>query len=312
MMIRKTVTRRSFLKGAAAAAMGCAAAGAFPGGTVSAQAGKASPGIRNPAFRIGALDSVLSGRGKMTWNRLYRRAGELGFEGMELGAGKDYDRTELWKAEARKRLRDSAEKAGVLTPSICLHAFWNFSFAAEDPANRGRAGRLAREAAFAARDMGARNILIPLTNPDSVEPGLARERWISGLKEAAGTAEECGVAFCVENVEIPFADGPEDIAAVVDAVGSPAVGVYYDPGNAVRSGHDPLAAIPKLGGRIRQIHVKEIRGIYLGEGAVPWPGILEALRGIGYSGWLMLETEATADPKTAAKRNLETMRKLLA
>lgn len=310
-MIKKTVTRRSFLKGTAAAAVGCAAAGAFPGGTVSAQADKSSAASRKAAFRIGVLDSVLSGRGKMTWERLYRGAGELGFEGMELGVGRDYEQTELWNAEARKRLRGFAEKAGVSTPSICLHAFWNFSFAAEDPAIRGRAGRLAREAAFAAKDMDARNILIPLTNPDSAEPGPARERWISGLKETAGTAEECGVVYCVENVEIPFADGPEDIAAIVDAVGSPAVGVYYDPGNAVRSGHDPLAAVPKLGSRIRQIHVKEIRGIYLGEGAVPWPGIIEALRGIGYSGWLMLETEATADPRTAAKKNLDTVRRLL-
>jgi sugar phosphate isomerase/epimerase len=280
----------------------------FTGASILPRADQETRDGVKPAFRIGALDSVLSGKDNLTWERTYWRAADLGFAGIELGVGGDYDRTELWSAEGRSRLRGIAEAAGVATPSICLHSYWTYSFADDDEAMRGRATRLAREAAVAAKEMGAENILVPFTNPDSAEAGLARERWISGMKEAAPAAEEAGVFFCLENVGLPFADKPEDVIAVVDAIDSPAVKVYYDPGNAVRKGSDPLRAIPLLAQRIGQVHVKEIRGQRLGEGIVPWPGIIQALRGIGYSGWLMLETESTKNPRAAARKNLETLR----
>jgi sugar phosphate isomerase/epimerase len=156
--------------------------------------------------------------------------------------------------------------------------------------------------------MGARNILIPLTCPKEVEVENAQTRWIQGMKNAAPAAEKAGVVFCLENVGQAFANKPEDIAAVVDQIGSPAVQVYYDPGNAVHTGLDPLAGIAILGERIKHAHVKEVGGTYLGEGTVPWPQILKAFRKVGYDGWLIFETASTDDPKDAARRNLEAMR----
>jgi sugar phosphate isomerase/epimerase len=235
----------------------------------------------------------------------------LGIEGIELGVGKDYDRTELWDTEGRKRLQGFSETTGVLTPSICLHSYWTYSFASEDIATRARAEKLAREAAVAAKEIGARKILIPFTNPDSVNDELARERWIMGVKNSASAAEEASVVFCLENVGTSFADKPEDMITIVDAIDSSAVKVYYDAGNAVRSENDPLEAIPLLKERIGQIHVKEVQGDYLGEGIVPWPKIIQALYNINYTGWLILETKSTDDPKSAAKKNLETIRGFL-
>ena len=48
-----------------------------------------------------------------------------------------------------------------------------------------------------------------------------------------------------------------------------------------------------LGARIAQAHVKEIGGALLGEGRVPWPQIIAALKQVGYDGWLVLETNPT-------------------
>lgn len=310
-MFNRTIERRLFLKDTTMTVMGYIAAGIRPGWAVKARPNEGIAGNNKPAFRIGVLDSVLSGNDGLSWDQAYHRARELGFEGMELGVGKDYDQTELWNIEGRKRLRCFSEATGVLTSSICLHSYWTYSFADQDNAMRSRALRIAREAAISAKEMGARNILIPLTNPDSVEVELAQERWIAGMKACAPSAEDAGVVFCLENVGISFADKPEDIGAIVDAVDSSAVKVYYDPGNAVRSGNDPLQAIRLLKGRIGQVHVKEVGGDYLGDGEVPWPKILQALRDIEYTGWLILETEATEDPKTAARKNLGTIRRLI-
>lgn len=256
-------------------------------------------------MRIAALDGSLTARGThLPWEELYKRAGDLGLAGLELGVGANYEETKLWSSEGRAALRDAALEAGILTPSVCIHSYWNYSFASDDPEVRQRAERIAREAASAAAEMGATSILIPLTTAENVADDLARERWIAGMKAAAPAAEKAGVSFCLENVGREYADAPEDIAAVVDAIASPAVGVYYDPGNAVHGDFDPLHGIELLGSRIRHVHVKEIDGTYLGEGRVPWPEIIPALTEIGYDGWLVFETDPTDDPVEAVRRNL--------
>ncbi len=261
---------------------------------------------------IGALDGVLAGpRRDMTWEELFEVAGRLGFAGMELGVGPDYDRTKLWDEQGRGELLAAAEKAGVVASSVCLHSYWQYSFASPDEDTRARAHSLAREAAVATSAVGAVNILVPLTCPKEVEADDARARWREGVKACAPAAERSGACFCLENVGQAFANRPEDIIAIADAVGSPAVKVYYDPGNAVGKGDDPLDAIARYGERIAQVHVKEREGTYLGEGIVPWKEIIPALRDVGFDGWLVLETDATDDPEAAARRNLDYLRDLV-
>lgn len=263
-------------------------------------------------MKIGILDSVLGGKEKrIIWEALYQIAGKLGFEGLELGVKAGYEQTQLWKKGGRERLLKASRKNEVLTPSICLHSYWLYSFASPDKKIRIRAQTIAKEAALAAAEMQAKNILVPLTCPEGVEDTVARKRWREGIASCAVAAESQGVFFCLENVGQSFARQPQDIINIVDAINSPAVKVYYDPGNAVIGGLDPLKGISLLGRRIRQIHVKEHQGTYLGDGIVPWPKIIEHLQEIDYDGWLVLETNCTEDPRRAAKKNLERLEKII-
>jgi sugar phosphate isomerase/epimerase len=119
------------------------------------------------------------------------------------------------------------------------------------------------------------------------------------------------VVFDLENVGRSFGNTPQQIIDMVEAIDSPAVAVYYDPGNAVATGLDPQQGIEAIGGRIGQVHVKEIGGKLLGQGRVPWPQLIAALKKMGYAGWLVLETDPTDQPKTAALANLNSLRQLI-
>jgi sugar phosphate isomerase/epimerase len=263
-------------------------------------------------MKIGTLDGVLTARGqKIPWEDLYRMAGELGFDGLELGVHRDYDKSQLWETKGREQLNSVSKETGVPTSSICLHSYWIYSFASPEEETRKRAQRIAEEGAVAVAEMGAKNILIPLTCPSEVDDATARKRWIEGISAAAPAAESAGAVFCLENVGKSFANRPEDIVDLVDAVNSPAVQVYYDPGNAVHGDLDPLKGISLLGKRIAHIHVKEVGGTYLGEGKVPWGQIIPSLRDVGYDGWLIFETASTEDPRHAAAKNLAWIRKLI-
>ena len=96
---------------------------------------------------------------------------------------------------------------------------------------------------------------------------------------------------------------------MIELVQSPALGVYYDVGNADYQGFDPVAEIGHLGKHTFQLHVKEI-GAEMGQGKLDFTVIARALRNVGYDGYMVLETEAGDDPAANAARNLAFVKNL--
>ena len=76
---------------------------------------------------------------------------------------------------------------------------------------------------------------------------------------------------------------------ILDAVGSPAVKVYYDVSNSLRRGYDIYKEIPQLGDNIVRFHMKE-KGCLLGGGDVDFARVREAIDKIGYRDWLVIES----------------------
>lgn len=82
--------------------------------------------------------------------------------------------------------------------------------------------------------------------------------------------------------------------SLLDSMQSPHVGVYYDIGNATFLGHDIGREIRALGSRIVGVHVKDCVRSFgdarLGHGKANLDAAMEALKDVGYDGWLILET----------------------
>jgi sugar phosphate isomerase/epimerase len=108
------------------------------------------------------------------------------------------------------------------------------------------------------------------------------------------------------------------------------IGVNLDPSHLALYGNDPAWAISKLGNKVRHVHVKDVAGRpgvfgvdfsfpFLGEGIVKWDSFFEALKEIGYSGFLSLEFEndiylknvCDGDWRIAAKEAKRRLNKLL-
>ena len=106
---------------------------------------------------------------------------------------------------------------------------------------------------------------------------------------------------------------------MLDAADHPAVGTLYDPCNYYRHGHDPLAALEKLGQRVYYCHLKDATFPYparqpadlpmaagsgqmkpwwwirpLGKGNVEWGPILSELATF-YDGYMCLEHDIRDD-----------------
>ena len=128
------------------------------------------------------------------------------------------------------------------------------------------------------------------------------------LRDLGPEAEKAGVILGLENTI-----SAEDNARIMERSRSANVLVYYDVGNSTKAGFDPVKEIGWLGkDRICQFHLKD-NPHYLGEGSIPFPRIIQAIRDIGFSGFANLETDAPSKQLEAdMSRNLAYIRKLLA
>jgi sugar phosphate isomerase/epimerase len=237
-----------------------------------------------------------------------RKAAEFGYHGYEADIG-DFGNTGLglhWPEEFTAQrvaaVGEAAGRAGIEISSLCLGVLWRFYPSSPDPSVRAQAAQIMRQAAPLAAAVGAKVILLPVGQPDSLSPAQARGHLVELLKTCAPEAEKAGVVYAVENVGQALAHTADDLIEIVSRVASPACQLYYDVGNATAQGADPADDMRKLGRRIAMMHVKDLRRTagkrelaIIGEGMVDFPGVAAAAREISYDGYLTLEVPGTAE-----------------
>ena len=123
-------------------------------------------------------------------------------------------------------------------------------------------------------------------------------------------------------VRIGYENGAErDAGEILDAIqgGNAWIGGNIDTGNMAAQGGDPVQAIHELGPRLVHVHLKDVPAVgshdcvAIGAGIVDIPGVLEALRFVGYDGWLSIEIETgDHDPTAEIIASAEHIRGLLA
>jgi sugar phosphate isomerase/epimerase len=130
---------------------------------------------------------------------------------------------------------------------------------------------------------------------------------IDAFRDLTAPAQKAGVILGFENTL-----SGEDNRYAVDRIASPSFKIWYDVGNSTYNGYDVPKEIRMLGReRICEFHFKD-KG-YLGEGAVKYQPILEAIRDIGFKGYANLETTSpSGNVEADTKRNLAYLQNLMA
>jgi sugar phosphate isomerase/epimerase len=150
-----------------------------------------------------------------------------------------------------------------------------------------------------------------------------RDRAAEHLHRAAERAAEAGVRLAIENEHGFVCDGGTATADVLRRAEHVALGVQWDPANALGARvdgreEDPVtegyAAVRAL---VAGVHVKDARTVVpdgcvpVGEGRVDWPAQLAALVADGVCGQVTIETHCTP-LEEMTERNIRTVRGMLA
>lgn len=241
---------------------------------------------------------------------LFSKAGELGFQGVELGIGLDYREDPLWTGygHMRQAIKEAAQTTGVEAASICLHLlnYRENSPASDEVEYRKTADEIIRNTIDACAHIGASVILVPFFGTAELKSEEQIQRLISKMRELSLIAEDKGVCLALET-----SLNAAHMVRIVEAVGSDCVQVYFDTGNTAGFGNDIVREIEELGERIVQIHIKDNPSGTLGEGDIDFDAAIDALKRVGFNGYLMLETPSTDDSITAAIRNLSYLKNIV-
>ena len=152
-------------------------------------------------------------------------------------------------------------------------------------------------------------LLLPFFGKNALKTDEERNYVGDVLRELAPDAQKAGVILGLEDE-----NSAEENVRIMERSRASNVLVYYDVGNSTNiGGYDVLKEIRWLGnGRICQIHLKD-KPLYLGDGKIPFPQVIAAIREIGFSGFANLETDSRPGAlEEDMRRNLGYVRGLLA
>lgn len=245
-------------------------------------------------MRFGVRDEMLG----VPLENLFTKARELGFDGVELCLGKNYKEHLLFSEEGIERIQALSEAAGGVISSFSPGGFCSYTYTHPDDAVRAEGMRMLNHLSRVAPQLGVKVILVPFFGEGTLRD-VSDPRLIEGLRRTGEVAARYGVTLGIESTR-----SAEDLLVLLDAVGLDSVGVYYDMGNATHYGYDSPTEIRTLGKHICQIHMKDLGGKHLGEGGVDFQAVGDAIRSVGYDGWLVLETPTGEDPDVGNRRNL--------
>ena len=118
------------------------------------------------------------------------------------------------------------------------------------------------------------------------------DRVVDGLKQVVAIAADANVKLAIEPLnrfETDIANTTDHALALVEAVGSPAIGVALDTFHMNMEDASIADAIGRAGRRLVHFQANENNRGFVGSGHIDWPSVVRALAAIGYAGPITLE-----------------------
>ncbi len=169
---------------------------------------------------------------------------------------------------------------------------------------------------------------------------LSGREWdvvASGVNMIAGRVhEETGLGLVFHHHCGGYVETPRETSELLARTDPELVGLCLDTGHWHYGGGDAVECVRRYGRRVRYLHLKDCQpriadecrakkrdyfaavkaGVFcpLGGGGVDFPGVLAAMKGVGYDGWAVVEQDILAAdlaaPKQFARANRDYLRQI--
>ena len=237
------------------------------------------------------------------------------------------------------------------TRGLSLLASWVSVFLHDPSKHAASADDAVRTAKQLARVGGPSNVIVLGNDPYGVplrtqnagritpELGMTADQWKVFAQGANAIArrvmDEAGLRTVFHHHIGTWVETPAETERLLELTDPAIVGLCFDTGHWAFAGGDPVQGVRAFADRIWHVHFKDHQpvvarqsrelgwdgptsvghGVFceLGQGDVDFPGVLGALRAIGYDGWIVVEQDVLPGlgaPRESAARNRAYLRSI--
>lgn len=243
-------------------------------------------------------------------------AESLGVEGIEVqGRSKLYDNVEAYEQALRGR--------NLVISSICGQT--TIDWLDPDPAKRAASLAETRLNLGACGHFGAAGQIVPpIFGPPrlpDVSPlmdavTLEKKLLVELVKDLAAYADEVGTLLLLEPLnryEQHLLRQQGDGVEIIEQAGKPAgVALLSDFFHMHIEETSTPATIREVGPYIGHVHIADNTRLQPGSGDIDWAAGLQALKDVGFEGYLAFECRLSGDPATALRESVRFMRQTIA
>lgn len=255
---------------------------------------------------------VYSGANTAEWDVMFAKVKKAGYDGVDLF-------TDVKSAEEFRTIKGLLDAHGLevgMMISICLKDQGvNFSSADESVRRRSvetYCREIEKAAIFAPCNMPIGYIRGPLADGERLEDNLAR--LAESVRALTAFAKCHGIHLCIEPINRYEADtllNVPDTVRFIQRHGLQDAFILADLFHMNIEDADMAAALRQAGPLLGHMHVPDSNRAAPGMGHIDYHPILEALRDIGYDGYLSSEAMPFGDSDGCAARGAETLDRLL-
>lgn len=233
---------------------------------------------KSDRFKIGACDWSI---GQSSNVEAISLAKKIGLDGVQVSLGNVSNDMHLRQDKVQKLYLDASRKYGIAIGGLAIGTLNSIPFKSDM-----RTEQWVSDSIDVAKAMGTKVVLLAFFGKGDLKGDkTGTDEVIRRLKKVAPKAEENGIILGIES----WLSAKEHMA-IIDAVGSPNVKVYYDVANSNKMGYNIYEEIRWLGkDNICEFHAKE-KGYLLGQGKIDFPEVRSAIDDIGYEGWVQIES----------------------
>ncbi len=207
-------------------------------------------------------------------------AEKIGLDGVQVSLGTSANDMHLRQKAVQQAYLKAAKKHNVRISSLAIGELNEVPYKSEPQTEVW-----VRDSIDVAKAMGCPIVLLAFFSKGDLKGDEAgQQEVIRRLRKVASHAEAAGVTLGIES----WLSADEHLA-IIKAVGSPNLRVYYDVANSHKMGYDIYEEMARLGTEyICEVHMKE-NGHLLGQGEVDFERVGQILEDINYQGWVIIE-----------------------
>lgn len=248
-----------------------------------------------------------------------KRIASIGYDGIEIGAAAPHAYPDYLSTERRRKIKDLLDENGLELSGMLPAPGGGPGHNVSSPLSEERRVAIEqyKKIIELCSELGGSTVLyVAGWQIFGTERAQAWQWSREALSEISKTASDHGVTVAVEPTpeDSNLIESCDDALELMEQISSPNVKVMFDTNHALYRNEVPTDYVYRMGNALHYVHLSEAGRLPPGAGEADFVSLVDALRDIGYEGYLSMEigfNQPDVEPDQVARQAYDYVKPLI-